>query len=234
MFEYSHDQEYFSFQCLEKSTLFQDEKISFYRLKCLPDVFFFTLNMPTETSNNKHSFPTEIFHLICTKYTTAPLLSAFILAQSLNGTSNYIFNCLNRSLYQYITTLLIHLNASRYLRYPEHDHPYSPFIFFFPPEGSLGGVYFKINSSMRQDKCFLLYFKEIIRPVVHFVFLAMQGKIQPLFVNFVRTEYAHLVSEPVNSAFIVIKVFNMFNCTCFRCKKLQLVFKNKFIYLENK
>ena len=87
---------------------------------------------------------------------------------------------------------------------------------------------------MRQDKCFLLYFKEIIPPVVHFVFLAMQGKIQPLFVNFVRTEYAHLVSEPVNSAFIVIKVFNMFNCTCFRCKKLQLVFKNKFIYLEDK
>ena len=233
MFEYSHEEEFFTFQCLERSTLFQNENISFYRLKCLTDVYFFTLNMPVENLMKKNiHFPPE--HYICTKYTPQPLFSAFTLAQSLKGVPNYIFTCLNQSLYKYLTTLLIHVNAARYLRYPEHDHPYSPFTFFFPPEGSLEGVYFKISSPMIKDKCFLLYFLEIIVPVVRFVFLTMQGNIEPFFTNFVQNEYAHIISKPVNKAFTDMLDNNMFNCKCFRCKKMQLVFNNNCMYLEDK
>ena len=112
--------------------------------------------------------------------------------------------------------------------------PIHPSHFFFHRKEVWKEFIFKISSPMIKDKCLLLYFLEIIVPVVRFVFLTMQGNIEPFFTNFVQNEYAHIISKPVNKAFTDMLDNNMFNCKCFRCTKMQLVFNNNCIYLEDK
>lgn len=142
-----------------------------------------------------------------------------MLSQWVSGVPNYLFNVKPRMFYKYMTCLLIHVNYMRFLRFENHDHPFSPFTFYYPPENSPVGIYFQVDSNYINDKCFNLYFKEIIDPVVNYSYKVMQGIVPPDFTKFVDVHYSHLKTKPFYPS---PDDENLFNCQCFACNNSYL------------
>jgi len=163
--------------------------------------------------------PPEIIQHILS-YSDTPLQLAFILATQVNGVAEYLIY--SPYLYRFMTSALIHLNKSRFLRYYHHKHLFSPFEFLHPPKNSVPGIYFKMYSLWKGDLCFPLYFKEIIQPIIEYITKLLQGSIWPDFPKFVLETFpSSFISKKLNHQ--SWNDLKMFDCDCYACSNMILL-----------
>ena len=120
-----------------------------------------------------------------------------------------------------MTSALNHLNANRFLRHSRHHHLFSPFEFLHPPKNSVPGIYFKMYSLWQGDRCFPLYFNEIIKPIIEYVTKLLQGCQLPDFTKFVHETYPpSFIAEKLNHQ--SWNDLKMFDCDCYSCSNMIL------------